>query len=111
MFGDFDWNSFTQALMTGEAHRHLIVSIIVIVCGSLIYAFLSIGCYSDQAKFYTKVLICVAFLDLGFAGYIASSNMNEQKSDMDKNVTMNNESSLKDMMVDNMKQLKENGVE
>ena len=107
----FDWNAFTQALMTGEAYRHLVVGIFVIIGGLLIYAFLSIGCYSDTAKFYAKVVICLAFLDLGLAGYTAASNMNEHKSDMDKSITMNGESSLKGMMDDTMKQLKEKGVQ
>lgn len=35
---NFDWNSFSQALMTGEAHRHLLVAIIIIICSSLIIA-------------------------------------------------------------------------
>lgn len=106
----FDWNGFSQALMTGEAHRHLLVGTFVIIGGLLIYFFLSLGGYSDRAKFYAKVLVFLAFLDLGFAGYTALSNMNEHKSNMDKNITMNGESSLKDMMDNNMKQLKEKGV-
>ena len=47
---------------------------------------------------------------LGLAFWTASSNMNEDKSNMDKNVTMNSDSSLTDMMDDTMKQLKEKGV-
>ena len=107
---NFDWNSFSQALMTGDAHRHLLVGTFVIIGGSLIYFFLSLGGYSNQAKFYAKVVVCLAFLDLGFAGYTALSNMNEHKSDMDKNITMNSDSSLTDMMDDTMKQLKEKGL-
>ena len=107
---NFDWNSFSQALMTGEAHRHLLVGTFVIIGGLLIYFFLSLGGYSGQAKFYAKVLVCLAFLDLGFAGYTALSNINEIKSNMDKNITMNSDSSLKDMMDDTMKQLKDKGV-
>lgn len=107
---NFDWNSFTQALMTGEAYRYLLVGIIIIVCSSLMYMFLAIGCYSDVAKMYAKFGICIGLFGLGFAFWTASSNMKEMKSDMDKSITMNNESSLKDMMVDNVKQLKEKGV-
>ena len=107
---NFDWNSFSQALMTGEAYRYLLVGTFVIIGGLLIYFFLSLGGYSDQAKFYAKVLVCLAFLDLGFAGYTALSNMNEHKSDMDKSITMNGDNSLTDMMSDNVKQSKEKGV-
>lgn len=45
---NFDWNSFSQALMTGEAYRYLLVSIIIIICSSLMYIFLAIGYYSDK---------------------------------------------------------------
>lgn len=107
---NFDWNSFSQALMTGEAYRHLIVSIIIIICSSLIYMFLAIGCYSDNAKFYAKFGIYMGLFVLGVAFWTASSNMNDHKSDMDKSITMNSDSILKDMMDDNMKQLKEKGV-
>lgn len=106
----FDWNSFSQALMTGDAHRHLLVSIIVIICSSLIYMFLAIGCYSDKAKFYAKFGIYIGLFALGLAFWTASSNMNDHKSDMDKSITMNSDSSLTDMMDDTMKQLKEKGV-
>lgn len=107
---NFDWNSFSQALMTGDAHRHLLVSIIVIICSSLIYMFLAIGCYSDRAKFYAKFGIYMGLFALGLAFWTASSNMNDHKSDMDKSITMNSDSSLTDMMDDTMKQLKEKGV-
>lgn len=107
---NFDWNSFSQALMTGDAHRHLLVSIIVIICSSLIYMFLAIGCYSDRAKFYAKFGIYIGLFALGLAFWTASSNMNEHKSDMDKSITMNSDSNLTDMMDDTMKQLKEKGV-
>ena len=53
---NFDWNSFSQALMTGDAYRYLLVSIIIIICSSLMYIFLAIGYYSDKAKFYAKAL-------------------------------------------------------
>lgn len=36
--------------------------------------------------------------------------MNEHKSNIDKNITMNSEGSLTDMMDDTMKELKERGV-
>lgn len=107
---NFDWNSFTQALMTGEAYRYLIVSIIIIICSSLMYIFLAIGYYSDNAKIYAKIGIYMGLFALGLAFWTASSNMNDHKSDMDKSITMNSDSSLKDMMDDNMKQLKEKGV-
>jgi hypothetical protein len=107
---NFDWNSFSQALMTGEAHRYLLVAIIIIICSSLMYMFLAIGCYSDKAKFYAKFGIYIGLFALGLAFWTASSNMNDHKSDMDKSITMNSDSSLKDMMDDNMKQLKEKGV-
>ena len=96
--------------MTGETHRHLIVAIIVIISSSLIYLFLAIGCYSDRAKFYAKFGIYMGLFALGLAFWTALSNMNEHKSDMDKSITMNSEGSLKDMMDDTMKQLKEKGV-
>lgn len=107
---NFDWNSFSQALMTGDAHRHLLVSIIVIICSSLIYMFLAIGCYSDRAKFYAKFGIYMGLFALGLTFWTALSNINEHKSDMDKSITMNSDSSLTDMMDDTMKQLKEKGV-
>lgn len=107
---NFDWNSFSQALMTGEAYRYLIVSIIIIICSSLMYIFLAIGYYSDNAKIYAKFGIYMGLFALGLAFWTASSNMNDHKSDMDKSITMNSDSSLKDMMDDNMKQLKEKGV-
>lgn len=107
---NFDWNSFSQALMTGEAYRYLLVSFIIIICSSLMYMFLTIGYYSDNAKIYAKMGIYMGLFALGLAFWTASSNMNEMKSDMDKNITMNSESSLKDMMDDTMKQLKEKGV-
>lgn len=107
---NFDWNSFSQALMTGEAYRYLLVAIIIIICSSLIYMFLAIGYYSDKAKFYAKFGIYMGLFALGLAFWTALSNMNEHKSDMDKSITMNSEGSLKDMMDDTMKQLKEKGV-
>lgn len=107
---NFDWNSFSQALMTGEAYRYLIVSIIIIICSSLMYIFLAIGYYSDNAKIYAKIGIYMGLFALGLAFWTASSNMNDHKSDMDKSITMNSESSLTDMMDDTMKQLKEKGV-
>lgn len=107
---NFDWNSFSQALMTGEAYRYLIVSIIIIICSSLMYIFLAIGYYSDNIKIYAKIGIYMGLFALGLAFWTASSNMNEHKSNMDKSITMNSDSSLKDMMDDNMKQLKEKGV-
>lgn len=107
---NFDWNSFSQALMTGDAYRYLLVSIIIIICSSLMYMFLAIGCYSDNAKFYAKFGIYMGLFALGLAFWTASSNMNEHKSDMDKSITMNSDSSLTDMMDDTMKQLKEKGV-
>lgn len=106
----FDWNSFSQALMTGEAYRYLIVSFIIIICSSLMYIFLAIGYYSDNAKIYAKFGIYMGLFALVLAFWTASSNMNEHKSDMDKSITMNSESSLTDMMDNNMKQLKEKGV-
>ena len=107
---NFDWNSFSQALMTGEAYRYLIVSIIIIICSSLMYIFLAIGYYSDNAKIYAKIGIYMGLFALGLAFWTASSNMNEHKSDMDKSITMNSDSSLTDMMDDTMKQLKDKGV-
>lgn len=107
---NFDWNSFSQALMTGDAYRYLLVSIIIIICSSLMYIFLAIGYYSDKAKFYAKFGIYMGLFALGLAFWTASFNMNDHKSDMDKSITMNSDSSLKDMMDDNMKQLKEKGV-
>ena len=107
---NFDWNSFTQALMTGEAYRYLLVSIIIIICSSLMYMFLVIGYFSDNAKFYAKFGIYMGLFALGLAFWTASSNMNEHKSDMDKSITMNSDSSLTDMMDDTMKKLKEKGV-
>lgn len=107
---NFDWNSFSQALMTGEAYRYLIVSFIIIICSSLMYIFLAIGYYSDKAKFYAKFGIYIGLFALGLAFWTASSNMNDHKSDMDKSITMNSDSSLTDMMDDTMKQLKEKGV-
>lgn len=107
---NFDWNSFSQALMTGDAYRYLLVSIIIIICSSLMYIFLAIGYYSDKAKIYAKIGIYMGLFALGLAFWTASSNMNEHKSNMDKNITMNSESSLTDMMDDTMKQLKEKGV-
>ena len=107
---NFDWNSFSQALMTGEAYRYLLVSIIIIICSSLMYIFLAIGYYSDKAKFYAKFGIYIGLFALGFAFWTASSNMNEHKSDIDKSITMNSDSNLTDMMDDTMKQLKEKGV-
>lgn len=95
---NFDWNSFSQALMTGEAYRYLLVSIIIIICSSLMYMFLAIGCYSDNAKFYAKIGIYMGLFALGLAFWTASTNMNEIKSNMDKNITMNSDSSLTDMM-------------
>lgn len=108
---NFDWNSFSQALMTGEVYRYLIVSIIIIICSSLMYIFLAIGYYSDKAKFYAKFGIYMGLFALGLAFWTASSNMNDHKSDMDKSITMNSDSSLTDMMDNNMKQLKEKGLE
>lgn len=107
---NFDWNSFSQALMTGEAYRYLIVSIIIIICSSLMYIFLAIGYYSDNAKIYAKFGIYMGLFALVLAFWTASTNMNEHKSDMGKSITMNSESGLTDMMDDNMKQLKEKGV-
>ena len=107
---NFDWNSFSQALMTGEAYRYLLVSIIIIICSSLMYIFLAIGYYSDKAKFYAKFGIYIGLFALGLAFWTASSNINDHKSNMDKSITMNSESSLTDMMDDTMKQLKEKGV-
>lgn len=107
---NFDWNSFSQALMTGEAYRYLIVSIIIIICSSLMYIFLVIGYYSDNAKIYAKFGIYMGLFALVLAFWTASTNMNEHKSDMGKSITMNSESGLTDMMDDNMKQLKEKGV-
>ena len=107
---NFDWNSFSQALMTGDAHRHLIVSFIIIICSTLMYMFLAIGCCSDNAKFYAKIGIYMGLFALGLAFWTASTNMNEHKSNMDKSITMNSESGLTDMMDDTMKQLKEKGV-
>lgn len=74
------------------------------------YMFLVISCYSDNAKFYAKFGIYIGLFALGLAFWTASSNMNDHKSDMDKSITMNSESSLTDMMDDTMKQLKEKGV-
>lgn len=108
---NFDWNSFSQALMTGDAYRYLLVSIIIIICSSLMYIFLAIGYYSDKAKFYAKFGIYMGLFALGLAFWTASSNMNDHKSDMDKSITMNSDSSLTDMMDNNMKQLKEKGLE
>lgn len=107
---NFDWNSFTQALMTGEAYRYLLVSIIIIICSSLMYIFLAIGYYSDNAKIYAKFGIYMALFALVLAFWTASTNMNEHKSDMGKSITMNSESGLTDMMDDTMKKLKEKGV-
>ena len=107
---NFDWNSFSQALMTGEAYRYLLVSIIIIICSSLMYIFLAIGYYSDKAKFYAKFGIYIGLFALGLTFWTASTNMNDHKSDMDTSITMNSETTLKDMMSDNMKQLKEKGV-
>lgn len=107
---NFDWNSFSQALMTGDAYRYLLVSIIIIICSSLMYIFLAIGYYSDNAKIYAKFGIYIGLFALGLAFWTASSNMNDHKSDMDKSITMNSDSSLTDMMDNNMKQLKEKGV-
>lgn len=107
---NFDWNSFSQALMTGEVYRYLIVSIIIIICSSLMYIFLAIGYYSDNAKIYAKFGIYMGLFALVLAFWTASTNINEIKSNMDKNITMNGESSLTDMMDDTMKQLKEKGV-
>lgn len=111
MLENFDWNTFKEVLMTGEAHRHLLVGIIIIIFSSLMYMFLSIGCYSDRAKLYAKVGIYMGFFALGLAFWTALSNMNEHKSEMDKSITMNSDSSLTDMMSDNVKQLKEKGLE
>lgn len=108
---NFDWNSFSQALMTGDAYRYLLVSIIIIICSSLMYIFLAIGYYSDKAKFYAKFGIYMGLFALGLAFWTASSNMNDHKSDMDKSITMNSDSSLTDMMDNNIKQLKEKGLE
>lgn len=108
---NFDWNSFSQALMTGEAYRYLLVSIIIIICSSLMYIFLAIGYYSDNAKIYAKIGIYMGLFALGLAFWTASSNMNEHKSNMDKSITMNSDSNLTDMMDDTMKQLKEKGLE
>lgn len=107
---NFDWNSFSQALMTGDAYRYLLVSIIIIICSSLMYIFLAIGYYSDKAKFYAKFGIYMGLFALGLAFWTASSNMNDHKSDMGKSITMNSDSSLTDMMDNNMKQLKEKGL-
>lgn len=74
------------------------------------YMFLVISYYSDKAKFYAKFGIYMGLFALGLAFWTASSNMNDHKSDMDKSITMNSDSSLKDMMDNNMKQLKEKGV-
>lgn len=107
---NFDWNSFSQALMTGEAYRYLIVSIIIIICSSLMYIFLAIGYYSDNTKIYAKFGIYMGLFALVLAFWTASTNMNEHKSDMGKSITMNSVSNLTDMMDDTMKQLKEKGV-
>ena len=107
---NFDWNSFTQALMTGEAYRYLLVAIIIIICSLLMYMFLAIGYYSDNAKIYAKFGIYMGLFALVLAFWTASTNMNEIKSNMDKNITMNSDSSLTNMMDDTMKQLKERGV-
>ena len=74
------------------------------------YMFLVISYYSDNAKIYVKFGIYMGLFALVLAFWTASSNMNDHKSDMDKSITMNSDSSLKDMMDDNMKQLKEKGV-
>lgn len=107
---NFDWNSFSQALMTGDAYRYLLVSIIIIICSSLMYMFLVIGYFSDNAKCYANFGIYMGPFALGLAFWTALTNMNEIKSNMDKNITMNSDSSLKDMMDDTMKQLKDKGV-
>ena len=74
------------------------------------YMFLVIGYYSDNAKIYAKFGIYMGLFALVLAFWTASTNMNEIKSNIDKNITMNSNSSLTDMMNDNMKQLKEKGV-
>lgn len=76
MLGNFDWNKFVDMLMTGEAHRHLLVGIIVMVCSSLMYMFLAIGSYSDKAKIYAKIGIYMSLFPLVQAIWVALSNMN-----------------------------------